>query len=203
MSVHGFLHDQFVKHSRVRRLSNLLTPYFAHGKNVLEIGAGDGKLAAALIESVAGLEITGIDVLERSDAAIPIQQYDGSQIPFDDKSFDIALIVDVLHHTSNQEEILGEAKRVAKDAIVLKDHLREGLLAQRTLQFMDWVGNARYGVSLPFEYWTTEQWQTAFRKLNLEVTAWNDQLKLYPTIPGFFFNRSLHFIAELRAGSHD
>ncbi len=46
--------------------------------------------------------------------------------------------------------LLAEAKRVSRGGIVIKDHFREGVLADATLRFMDWVGNAQHGVVLPY-----------------------------------------------------
>ena len=42
---------------------------------------------------------------------------------------------------------------MAARGIVLKDHTRNGLFSGSTLRFMDWVGNARHGVRLPYNYW--------------------------------------------------
>ncbi|MCH2440074.1 MAG: class I SAM-dependent methyltransferase [Candidatus Poseidoniia archaeon] len=37
--------------------------------------------------------------------------FDGKQIPFEDDAFDLAIVLTVLHHTSNPEEVLREAMR--------------------------------------------------------------------------------------------
>ena len=76
--------------------------------------------------------------------------------------------------------ILKEAKRVARKSILIKDHTRNGLFARSTLRFMDWVGNAGYGVALPYNYLSYEEWQQMFSALDLEVTDWEGNLHLYP-----------------------
>ena len=94
-------------------------------------------------------------------------------IPFRDKSFDAVMFVDVLHHTNDPSVLLGEAGRVARTAVILKDHCRDGMLANSTLRFMDRVGNAHHGVVLPYNYWPEAQWRETFEKLALAPVSWN------------------------------
>ena len=81
------------------------------------------------------------------------------------------MLVDVLHQTDDPMNLLREAVRVARQAIVIKDHLLQGAFAYPTLRFMDWVGNARHGVALPYNYWTPAEWHGAFDKLGLAVIS--------------------------------
>src|SRR3569623_963828 len=116
--------------------------------SVLDIGCGDGQLALARMKLRPDLKIEGVDVLARPKTLIPVSQYNGTKLPFADKSFDYVTIVDVLHHTDAPTVVLAEASRVARHGVVIKDHLREGLLAQATLAFIDWCGNFGDGVGL-------------------------------------------------------
>jgi hypothetical protein len=60
---------------------------------------------------------------------------------------------------------------------------------------MDRIGNARYGVALPYNYWSRRQWQNAFEALALDVRVWKRRLQLYPVPLNWVFGRSLHFIS--------
>jgi hypothetical protein len=91
--------------------------------------------------------------------------------------------------------LLREAMRVARQVIVIKDHRLDGLLAGPILRAMDWVGNSRYDVSLPYNYWTKQKWLQAFDALGIEIGSWTTQLKLYPWPASCLFDRSLHFVA--------
>ena len=111
--------------------------------------------------------------------------------------FDVVMLVDVLHHAADPLVVLCEARRTAKQAIVIKDHLCDGWLARPTLSFMDRVGNCRHGVSLPYNYLCLSQWHDAFASLGLCVDAWSTRLDLYPWPAKLIFERSLHFITRL------
>ena len=76
-------------------------------------------------------------MLVRPETKVPVKEFDGKRIPHPDKSFDVVMFVDVLHHTEDPTILLAEARRVAKPAVVLKDHCKDGVLANSTLRFMD------------------------------------------------------------------
>lgn len=190
------VHEHYVKRRRVDVLASLLVPLLPDHGTVLDIGSGDGELAAELMHRKPGLSIQGIDPLVRPDTAIPVTEFDGFHIPFDDNSFDYCLFVDVLHHAGDPVALLAEAARVSKTGIVIKDHLRDGFLAGPTLRFMDIVGNGRFGVSLPYTYWSTAQWQEVCRKTGLTIEHWESQLKMYPAWGNWIFGRRLHLLAR-------
>ncbi len=194
------LHGGYVQRRRLRRLSRYLARVIPHGASVLDVGCGDGALTRAVGDERGDLSIRGIDVLVRPGSHIPVIPFDGSSIPFADASFDVVMLVDVLHHTDDPTALLREAWRVARRALVIKDHLLQGSLAGATLRFMDWVGNARYGVALPYDYWPPEKWREAFAELRL-TGDWLCSLGLYPWPASWVFDRSLHFVACLEPAS--
>jgi len=165
--------------------------------SVLDVGCGDGLVAAGVLALRPGMVLHGVDVLKRPHTHIPVDLFDGRRIPHEDRSFDVVMMVDVLHHAENPEQLLGEAARVARRCLVLKDHLSDGWLATPRLRFMDHVGNARHGVSLAYAYWRHAQWLKAFARLGLMVERWESNLRLYPWFADWIFGRSLHFAARI------
>jgi SAM-dependent methyltransferase len=198
MSVLERLHGGYVHTRRIRVLSRHIAPLLPDGAKVLDVGCGDGRLAARLLELRPDLSIEGVDVLVRTDTAIPVRPFDGAHLPYGAASVDVVLLVDVLHHTDDPSVLLREAARVARSGVLLKDHLREGVAARLTLRCMDWVGNARHNVQLPYNYWSRSQWSAAFEELGLAVKRWQASLHLYPVPASWLFDRSLHFVALLR-----
>jgi hypothetical protein len=82
--------------------------------------------------------------------------------------------------------------------VLIKDHTRDGLFAGSRLRFMDWVGNARHGVVLPYNYWPGSKWHAELRNLGFVERNWNENLALYPWWANWIFGSSLHFVARLQ-----
>jgi SAM-dependent methyltransferase len=182
---------------RIWVLSHALARAIPKRGTVLDLGCGDGQLALALMRLRPDLKIEGVDVVARPKTLIPVAQYDGTTLPFSDKSFDYVTIVDVLHHTDDPAVVLAEASRVARAGVVVKDHLREGLLAQATLAFMDWCGNIGDGVPLPYNFLSRSEWQGAFFKSKLQLRQTREKLDIYLPPARWVFDRQLHFVSFL------
>jgi SAM-dependent methyltransferase len=197
MSLIEYVHGGHVHHRRVRVLSEHLAALMPPDARLLDVGCGDGLLASLIEQKRPDVELRGIDVLIREQTHIPVERFDGQTIPYTKASFDVVMFVDVLHHTEDPMVLLREARRVARRAIVIKDHCCNGFLAGPTLHFMDWVGNARHGVVLTYNYWPQQRWFEACKTLGLQIDAWVTELGLYPWPVHWIFERSLHFVARL------
>jgi SAM-dependent methyltransferase len=136
-------------------------------------------------------------VLVRKRSAIPIHAFDGNRLPLEENSADIVMLVDVLHHATDPMRLLREARRVAAQAIIIKDHRLSKTGARAILTLMDWVGNRPQGVSLPYNYWSTDRWREAWSQLDLAPTYYETSLSLYPPPVSWVFESGLHFIARL------
>lgn len=191
------LHERYVKRRRVRALARSLAGVIPSNASVLDVGCGDGRLAEEIVRQRPDVRIEGIEVVERANARIHVSLFDGMRLPFPDERFDAVLFADVLHHTHHAENLLREARRVARDAIVIKDHCADGFLARPTLRFMDRVGNARFGVALPHLYLRWSEWQQMFSRLGMQLVSVDRRIGLYPRPFSWVFERSLHFVARL------
>jgi SAM-dependent methyltransferase len=197
MNLFGRLHGSLVFNRRTRILAAHLAEMLPPIARVLDVGCGDGTIGRLVGELRPDVAMTGIDVMIRPTARILVRQFNGKTIPYDDNSFDVVMFVDVLHHTDDPEILVREARRVARQAVVLKDHTRDGILAGPILRFMDWFGNAPHGVVLPYNYWPEQRWHQAFAHIGLRPQVWLAKLGLYPIPASWIFDRSLHFIARL------
>jgi len=191
------VHERYVVERRVRVIAHHLSRLVPQGSDVLDVGAGAGTIALSLMRQRPDIRVRGIDVLVRPGTHIPVREFDGSRIPEADRSVDTILLVDVLHHTDDPVSLLREAARVAREAVVIKDHVLDGWLASQTLRFMDRTGNERHGVRLPYNYLTLQQWKVAFEDAGLRVDADVRRLGLYPPPASWVFDRQLHFAARL------
>jgi SAM-dependent methyltransferase len=192
------LHGRLIFGRRVEALADALATVLPSGPGrVLDLGCGDGQVAVALMRRRPELVVEGVDVLVRPVSHIPVTPYDGVTLPFADHSFDHVTIVDVLHHTDDPAAVLTEAARVAAGSVVIKDHLREGLLAGPVLRLMDWVGNRGHDVRLPYNYLDGQQWQAAFDAAGFEEVERQERIGLYPVPLNWAFERRLHFVSRL------
>ena len=190
-------HGSYVAGRRARLLAERLAEVVPAHATVLDVGCGDGEIAWLLNQRRPDLQVTGVDVLVRETTRVSVTHFDGAALPFPDDSFEVVTFVDVLHHCERPLELLAEARRVARQAIVIKDHALQGIAAERTLRFMDGVGNRRYGVALPYNYLRPDQWTKAFDELGLTVQRHIDRLGLYPWPFSLAFDRRLHFLVRL------
>ena len=104
------------------------------------------------------------------------------------------MFCDVLHHTERPAAMLQEAVRVARHHLAIKDHIVRGALARPTLRFMDFIGNAPHGVTLPYNYLTRQQWDAVLGQCHLRPRQVRHRLGLYPAWADVVFGRGLHFI---------
>ncbi|MCP1290510.1 MULTISPECIES: class I SAM-dependent methyltransferase [Chromobacterium] len=104
------------------------------GKEILDIGIGTGRASLPLIEQ--GFHVTGIDSSQAmlnetrrlaGNMPITLQLGDITKLPFDEKSFDSAIALNVMVHFPNWREALLEWKRVVRPGgrIVFDIHSRD------------------------------------------------------------------------------
>ena len=190
------IHKKFIYDNRIIQLYNNIKYLAKDSTFILDIGAGDGKLDKMLMDNT-DLSIIGIDVLVRDTTYIPVLQYDGKHILREDNSTNTTMLIDVLHHTDNPEEVFKEVVRVTNKYIIIKDHIKTNTWSYIKLKLMDIVGNKSYGVSLPYNYLTKSEWQKLFKDNNLRVVKCKTNLHLYKGICHKLFDSNLHFIALL------
>jgi SAM-dependent methyltransferase len=206
MNLVGRLHDGLVRSRRVRVLAALAERLVPQGARVLDIGTGDGQIAAALAANRPDLSIEGLDVLVRPNTAIPVAGFDGRTVPRAAASVDVVTLFDVLHHADDPAALLAEASRVTRGCVIIKDHVVAGRLSRAILTLMDEVGNRRHGVALPYHYLTAGQWSDLIERLRLTPASWEvGGLGLYPWPASLVLGGRLHLLARLdvrAAGPH-
>jgi O-antigen biosynthesis protein len=109
---------------------------FVHGLGasgrVLDLGGGDGRLAAELEADELTIADTSAVALERARLRLPearlVQVVPDASLPLGDSAFDLVLCADVLEHVRDVQLFLSEARRVLRPggrlAIVTPAHGR-------------------------------------------------------------------------------
>jgi SAM-dependent methyltransferase len=193
----GRAHEHLVFNRRARVLAAKIGEMLPTDASVLDIGTGDGQIAKMIGERQKLNQVQGLDVMRREMTHIPVTLFDGITIPLKENSVDVITFIDVLHHTNDPQILIHEASRVARKAVVIKDHLSENVIDSATLRFMDWIGNAPHGVLLPYNYASQKKWDFWFDNANLSKQILDTSIPLYPPPLNWIFGRNLHFIAYL------
>ncbi|MGI9442647.1 MAG: class I SAM-dependent methyltransferase, partial [Rubripirellula sp.] len=105
------IHESYVKSRRLTVLADHFAELIPDQSTVMDVGSGDGGLAAAIIARKPTLRFKGIDTLVRENTGIPVEEFDGRTIPSANDTSDYVLFSDVLHHTEDPMILLREAAR--------------------------------------------------------------------------------------------
>ncbi|HEY7647387.1 MAG TPA: class I SAM-dependent methyltransferase [Methylomirabilota bacterium] len=149
---------------KLDEIDRLLAP----GDRVLDVGAGNGVLCRQLRRR--GYYVVSVDVEDLSffDDVQPVV-YDGVALPFADDSFDVALLITVLHHTPDPDALLSEARRVARRVIVIEE-IYDTALGKFSTFAIDSLFNLEF-FGHPHTNRTDRGWRTTFQTLGLDVSA--------------------------------
>jgi SAM-dependent methyltransferase len=194
-------HSVLVFQRRTHVLAQMLASRIPPNAVVLDIGCGDGTVGSLITQIRPDVVVRGVEVIARPTCKIQCDVFDGSALPFAPASFDVCVLVDVLHHTHEVTTLLCEAARVTRTYVLIKDHLDEGLFDHLTLRLMDWVGNRPHGVSLPYNYQNRVRWLEHFAHCGLTEASWTTEVSLYKWPFSALFGRQLHFVAALSKSS--
>lgn len=96
-------------------------------QTVLDVGCGEGFVAAFLKKRMPETHITGVDLSETALAyarqhfgqCATFQQADIYQLPFPDQVFDTVVCSEVLEHLDDPDRAMRELKRVARRYVVI------------------------------------------------------------------------------------
>ncbi|MFH1414646.1 MAG: class I SAM-dependent methyltransferase [Elusimicrobiota bacterium] len=199
MNAIGNFHKNRIHTARSLRIGTRLAGIIPHNAGILDVGCGDGLVSSIIMKQRPDISIRGIDISTENPCLIPVEKFDGINIPFQTGKTEIVLIVDVLHHLDNPQHLLSEAARIASGAVMIKDHVCDRFLGSNILSFMDWVGNSYLKVNLPYNYWKKQKWLETFADMGFkeEDIDWIDDITLYPHPFEWFFGKSLNFICTL------
>jgi SAM-dependent methyltransferase len=194
MKVIEAVHGGYVARRRVRVLAERIAPLLPRESRILDVGSGDGAIASLIALRRPDVDISGVDVLVRPQTVIPTEQFDGIHLPYEDASFDGVILVDVLHHADDPLRLLEESTRVATQSVLVKDVVARNRVDRAILAFMDRVGNERFGVALPYNFWSPSEWRDGLNAAGLRVSRLDRSLGLYPPPASWVFERSMQFI---------
>jgi SAM-dependent methyltransferase len=145
-----------------------VTPWIV-GSRVLDLGAGEGFVTAAL----AGHRCA-VDIGPFRRAAVPYVVYDGAALPFEEAAFDTTLLLLVLHHCEKAEAVLDEARRVTRRRLIVTESVYRNRLDLFWLHALDGrVNRLRHGgrMTVPLAFRRGAEWEALFASRGLRLLA--------------------------------
>lgn len=164
------VHHRWVRLPRVDLVADALAGLGGDARTCLDVGPGDGLVGQA-IERRLGGPVIGVDVSPQSDSAIDVVPFDGETLPFEAGAFDAVILADVLHHAASPDALLREALRVARCAVLVKDHFAFGPVSRAILRVLDEVGNAQQGIGVRGTYLSPAAWLDLVARAGGAVTG--------------------------------
>jgi SAM-dependent methyltransferase len=168
---------------RARAKWRRLAPWIpAEPRRLLDLGAGEGFVADAAAEAT-GAHATLADVADYRRSQRPLVRFDGSCLPFPDGFFDATLIVYVLHHADDAEDLLAEAVRVTRGPVIVLESVVRVPWTRGAFERLDAVVNRwRSGAPAPRPRWrSVGGWQDVADRLGLTLDRHDVRGVAHPT----------------------
>ena len=160
---------------------------------VLDIGGGWGFYSAPLERR--GHHLTVLDVVKPALQKAPVIVYKGGRFPFPDKSFDVSLLVTMLHHVPEPEAVIREAGRVTRRFLIVIEDLYHHALGRFWTVLRDRLYNFEF-FGHPCQFRKKEEWVALFGKLGYALV---NEEEVYTRLAGLSI---LNGILVFEAGSH-
>lgn len=100
------------------RIAARIRAALGDARTVVNVGAGAGAYEPADLE-VTAVEPSETMIAQRPEDAAPVVQGFAEELPFDDQSFDAAMVVLSDHHWRDHDRGLAELRRVARRVVLL------------------------------------------------------------------------------------
>lgn len=162
LSRHLRIYRTKVPYYQATMLESLREVWLGHHRRLIDVGGGTGVIAQAISELFPVTEVHTIDMVDRFCPSLTIstKKYDGTILPYPDRSFDAATLNNVLHHVpvSARIPLLREIGRVVDGPLYIKDHESTGAFDNLRLTTLDAIGNIPFGGMLWAQYLSRTEW---------------------------------------------
>ncbi|HXF36827.1 MAG TPA: class I SAM-dependent methyltransferase [Actinomycetota bacterium] len=164
-----------------------IAPHLRAGQTMLDLGAGTGFMSRWLARRT-GVRPTLCDLVEyrNRDRSLPfIAQTDPFHVPVPDGSFDVVLMMFVLHHVTSyddQPRVIDEARRIARERVIVTEDTPATALDRAFNAAWDRLLNVRHGVPTPCTFRSARAWEEAFAGRGLRLVHRETYRPMWPTL---------------------
>lgn len=170
-----------------REKAELIEKYLNKSDKILDIGSGPGSVTETLRQK--NFIVTPIDIKDHSFSSdLAPQVFNGKEIPFGNNSFDVALLLTVLHHVQDQETLILEAKRVAKKVIIIED-VYDNFFQKHFTFFTDSLINWEFS-DHPHNNKTDQEWRDLFSDIGFNF----DNIQFRKIL--IFFKQTIYLLSK-------
>lgn len=142
---------------RARWSARRLRPWIRERDRVLDYGAGDCRVDL-ILQQRAKCEVVPVDVEDFNRTPLALTLYDGQRLPFEDHSFDVVLLLFVLHHAEDARAVLREAGRVCRRHIIAFEDVNQTWWDRTVFRgFHRWLAWSQK-ISRPHHELSPDQW---------------------------------------------
>jgi SAM-dependent methyltransferase len=169
---------------------------------VLDVGAGDGEMARLIQHYRPDTTAIAVETFLRSGRNKDAQfvRFDGIRLPFEDATFDVSLLLNVLHHAQAPELLLREIYRVTRSRVIVKDHLAHGWVDRMKLGLLDILGNAGTGAVVSARYLSRTEWLGLLSGLPSAEVTWHEDLSFRKGWLERLFSNRLEMMLQIDRG---
>ena len=148
----------------LQHAKQFLTP----GRTALDIGCGVGY-ALDVLERDFGCIASGCDVVQPPVSIERFALFDGRSLPYEDKSFDVAILIFVLHHADDPGVLLREASRVARYAVIVVEDTPQTKIEQHWGSMHVHSFNTRHNIPWIGRVREDREWRQVFQFVGMPV----------------------------------
>lgn len=159
--------DYVVKHhaaealeARAESLVRLFENQIPHSSRILDVGGGWGFYSEPLRRR--GHHVTVLDVVKPAFQRCPVVLYRGGRLPFPDNSYDVSMLITVLHHIEDLEEVFREVCRVTRKYVIVVEDLYHHPLGRVWTFLRDQIYNFEF-IGHPGNFKSKEEWLSFFQ----------------------------------------
>lgn len=175
---------------RAEFFTRIFESYLPRESSILDIGGGWGFYSEPLRKR--GHSVTVLEVVKPGFQKAPVVLYDANRFPFADKSFDVSLLITVLHHTPDPEKVLREVHRVTRKAVIVVEDIYRHRLGRLWTHLRDQFYNFEL-FGHPSQFRTKKDWLETLQRNKFSLVK---EKELYTRLAGLRILNGV-FILEL------
>jgi len=164
---------------RAEKIVQLFENQISVGSRILDLGGGWGFYAGPLKKR--GHEHLVLDVVNPGYQKAPVVLYDGVKIPFPDQSFDVTILVTMLHHVPDPQMLFREVQRVTRKKVVVVEDLYHHAAGRFWTICRDRFLNVEF-VEHPHQFRKDGEWREFFKVAGFKVSSFKS---FYTWLSGF------------------